>query len=409
MGTLPYITFVVALFSPLLYFAGAPSMVVVPFVLAAVLGIAGMIFGDKAKPVSSRVASLLAIVLAACPLAIPYAQSVRLGILEKRRAEVTKPIYEKMDADFEAVKPKIADYYKTYHVMPEFSALDLVGHVDEQGVYQKAPDVKLAAGEDPFSPIHNPLRWAAVRDSGVVIVSAGQDGEREMPLPGVLMDGPPANPLTGFAMTGVDPRTVTYDPTNGALGLGDVVHYYGRKPYEETFKPLFDGWTKADKLSPYAPTIKDNAADKDHDPQSARDNEGAEKLLAEKDYIGALALASRGLRVRDPLPIQWSPGDSRLDFTRGLALYHLGAFREAADAFGDYTVNTPNDASGHFYRAAALFFGRADRNQTLMHLSAAMQIDAQNPDAALAAACYDAVRQGSTTPPFPPPAVLQAK
>ena len=231
----------------------------------------------------------------------------------------------------------------------------------------------LTAPADPFAPGRD-LRWVSVRDKGVMLVSVGQDGVAEMPLPGVPMDGPPMHDMAKFALTGYDQRLRTYDPTNGSLGLGDVVRWVGRKEYSTTFEPLFDAWDEAHDQSPYNPTVKARSTAADPDPQSHRDAQGAERLLGDEDYLAALALATRGLNELESFEAEWSASEVRLNLTRGIALYHLGAYREAADALNIYLSYSPNDALGHYYIANALWRG-GNRGAAMEHMSAAAQID----------------------------------
>lgn len=402
-----FFAFVMALVSVGAFFAGFEGFSIVPMAITGVLAIFGLIFPAAEKPVSSRVACLLAAVLAATPLLVPVVRDFRIGMLEKQRQAETRPLYDRLEENVEETKPKIEAYYKRYGFFPNVNEDGVMRGVNRQGRLEMPPAMEgLVAPEDPFSSAGAPMRWVAVRGEGVMLVSRGQDGVEEMPLPGVMMDPPPADPMGSFALLGRDPRLNTYDPTNGALGLGDVVRYHGKKPYEETFGRLFDSWDQAHKASPYEPTETKRTTAPDPDPQSARDAKAAFRLVQQGDFLAALALASRSIQERHQYPAQWTDEDYQAGFVKGLALYHLGMFREASDALIEYTALSPNDPAGHFYLAAALY--RAGRSQdTRLHLAAASQIAPQDPIADRAHAALQAIERGSE-PSFPAPAALPA-
>lgn len=405
MRMFPAVSFMLALVAAIFFYVGLGGWVLVPFMLTVAAAVPGIILGDKEYPGSSRIACALAIVLAGTPLVAPKVQAFRLAQLERARAAETKPMYDQLATAVDALKPKIQDYFKKYGVMPELQAAQWLPYIDAQGqLHQRTPAPDLQLPSDPFKPDAK-LRMIAVRDTGVLFVSAGQDGQNEMPLPGVSIDGPPMYPLASFATTGVDPRTVTYDPTNGALGLGDIVMWHGRGKYEEAFDPLFKAWDLATARSPWAPTVKKAKTEIDKNPQSGRDATAADKLLGEGEPLAALALASRGLQARDIYPAQWNDADRTLDRVRGIALYNLGAYREAADALNNHLADSPNDAVAHYYMGACLFLG-GDRGAATQHFAAGSQINPADPVRDASEAAFQAATRGQT-PVLPEPWVIK--
>jgi len=299
----------------------------------------------------------------------------------------------------------VDEYYATHGFFPDLRGNEYLPYVGREGRLQAAvPMRRLEVPVDPFSSGNRPLRWAAIRDRGVVLVSVGQSGVAEYPLPPVLMDGPPAAPLAAFAMTGTDPRHRTYDPTNGGLSLGDVVHYAGRATYEEAMAPLFEAWDLAHSRAPWTPPAQRPRASRvqtgvQHDSQAARDAREALRLLEDRRYLAALALGSRAMRERARHEAQWTDSERQLGYIRGMALYHLAAYREAGDAFLEYVDLNPNDPVGHFYLGACLYIGQRPQD-ALIHLAAAAQIAPGHNITAIATQCYEAALAGRQ-PPFP--------
>ncbi|MCC6547974.1 hypothetical protein IT570_12480 [Candidatus Sumerlaeota bacterium] len=389
---LPYFAFAAAIFSVIFYQIGVPWLCIIPIALTLLFSAITLVQPDRDHPVSARVAALLAIPLAFTPVLVPWVKSVHYDYMSARRAKVTAPLYAKLDDSVKELQPAVGAYYKKFSVMPDLTGRETMQlALDRAGNPAKLPSMEgIRAPNDPFAKDSSPLRWVAVRDAGVLLVSVGQDGTAEMPLPGVLMDRPPANRLAGFAMTGVDPRMVTYDPTNGALSLGDDPRFIGEKSYEETFKPLFEAWNDADRVSPYRPTIPTYANEPDPNPQSVRDAKGAAELLAKKKYLAALCLASRAMNFRVPQQASWKPEEFDVERTRGYALYHLAAFREAADVLVDYAQVRPNEPYTHYIMGAALYYG-GNAEDAKKHLAAASQISATDPIANYAESAYQQI------------------
>jgi len=401
---LPPLAFMFAFFAVLMHLAGWGELLILPLAITALLALLGLAFAHPERPASSRIACLMAVALAASPLAVPWVQGIRLRHLENRRDAVTAPMFKAMDAQVQATKPAILAYHQQNGLFPDVYADKMLGYVDRTGALRQPPagTADLKPPRDPFLSGNSLMRWAAIRDKGVLLVSAGQDGVPEFPLPGVMMDGPPAEPMSDIATLGVDPRWKTYDPTNGAISLGDAVYFAGPISYEEAMKPLFSAWDAAHSSSAWRPTVLKHSADIDSDPQSARDAAGAEVLLSKSEWLAALALASRARGLRDPYQAQWKDADLRVDRTRGLALYQLGAFREAADALIDYVALQPNDALGHFYLGASLFQG-GNRDAAMIHLQAAAQISVTDPIEDTAYGIIQQIGRG-VAPSFPPAA-----
>jgi len=402
MQSMPFVAFVFAVIAVLIALNGFPTVALVPMALCAFAAFIGVAVGHAERPVSSRISCVMALLLATSPLTAPMLQELRLRQLERARAAETAPLYAEVDRAVGQLAPLLDAYAQAAGVFPDFNGTTPLPYINAQNAQvDPLPAPGIQPPSDPFHPQRAPMRWVAVRDYGVLMVSVGQDGVAELPLPGVFLDGT-AHPLAPFAAVGQDPRLVTYDPTNGGLGLGDVVRFHGRVSQDALFGELYRAFDAAEKASPWRPTVKKRASEVDPDPQSARDAAAAEKLQATGDNLAALALASRARNVRDRYPAQWKPADFSIDRTRGVALYHLGAFRESADALIDHLGSSPNDAIAHFWLAAAMA-GAGNRQAALMHISAAAQIDAASPAATASVARFEELSRGGK-PAFPPPA-----
>ncbi len=400
----PTLAFAIACFSVIFYFAGLEVLSFIPIAIVGFLFVVAMFAPPEQHPVSGRVAAFMALNLALLPIYLPIVQEVRYDQLEARRAAQTADMYRTIDEAMERLVPLIDEYYERHRRYPELDGETVLPYADAQGRIQEGNSMEdLRAPRDPFHPARNPMRWVAVRDRGVLLASVGQSGVKELGLPGVPMDGPPAHPLARFAQTGDDPRWKIYDPTNGALGLGDVVRYHGRVPWEEAMEPLFNAWDLAHRRSEFRPedVYRPRHRAPGDERQSVRDAAEAVRLLGQEEYLAALALASRAHRLRPPQTI-WRDEEYTVDLTRGMALYHLAAYREAADALIDYVAVVPNDAQAHYYLGAALHRG-GDRTSALVHLSAAAQID---PGAGIrhTAQQHLTIAQGGQMPPYPAPA-----
>lgn len=402
---IPFASFAIAVFTIIVYYIGFQEVGFALMGITAIFALAGMIFGDKDHPISGRVSSVLAAALAFAPVLGPMVKEFRLDQLAAQRAAETAPYYRQMDEIAAELEPEIFAYRERTGIYPDMQGEEVQPRVAPDGQLQTPPPApELAVPQDPFLKSGQDLRWIAVRDRGVLLVSVGQDGVAELPLPGIMMDPPPAHPMTGFAILGLDPRTRIYDPASGGLGLGDVVRWIGESDMKEAFADLYKAWDLAEDRSPYRPTEKKRPSDVDDNPQSARDSRAAEKLLRENEYLAAAALASRAINERHVYEAQWKAEDYRADMIKGIALYNLAAFREAADALIDYTVTNPNDAVAHYYLAAALYRG-GNPAAAETHLSAASVIDPQN---SISSAAYSALQslESNREPAFPTPGYL---
>ncbi len=404
----PTLAFAVACFSVIFYFVGLEALSFIPIAIVGFLFVVAMISPPEHFPVSGRVAAFLALNLALLPIYLPILGELRYQQLEARRAAQTADMYRQIDEAMEELGPRIDEYFERFRRYPELDGGQVLPYVDAQGRVQRGQAMEgLQAPRDPFHPARDPMRWVAVRDRGVILASVGQTGVKELGLPGVPLDGPPSHPLARFALTGDDPRWSIYDPTNGALGLGDVVRYHGHVPWEDAMEPLFNAWNLAHRRSEFRPedVYQPRQRAPGDERQSVRDAAEAQRLLGQEEYLAALALSSRAHRLRPPQTI-WRDEEYTVDRTRGMSLYQLGAYREAADALADYVAVEPNDAEAHYFLGAALHRG-GDRDAALVHLSAAAQIDPRANIRHMAHQHFT-IASGGQTPPFPEPRGLDS-
>lgn len=403
MALVPFIAFMTALLSVILYYGGLGFLSIIPFLITALFSLTGLIVGVKERPYSSRIASAMAALLGATPLIAPVVQDIRYAQLEAARAREMAPNYEKMAEIEEELTPEIMDYRQRHGIYPEFMGDKMLPYVDDNGALTDRPRwSEMEAPPDPFDA-SKPLRWVAIRDTGVLLVSVGQDGEPQMPLPGVAMDGPPMHPFAPLASVGADPRERRFDATGSPLGIGDLYIWVGEEDYEEAFFDLFTAWDNVHDESPYTPKEKRREEDT---PQSTLDSQAAQQFMKEGRWLAVLAAASRGANERHRYPAQWTPDDTLLDYIRGRAFYELGAFRHAADALLVYISSQPNDATAHFYAAAALYYG-GNQQGARLHLTAAQQIDPNNPVAGQADAILPQLDRNQR-PGFPVPAIVES-
>lgn len=407
MSTLPIVAFCLGLLGVMLFYGGLAEVSALPMAAGVIAGIAALLFGDKESPVGTRIAGATSIIFCITPVLIPVVQDLRMQQLATQRAAETRPLFAQLEERLGEIEPMIHEYYERRGYYPEIRGSEFLPFVGSDGRLRASEPMRgLDVPNDPFSPSSRPLRWAVLRDRGVIIASVGQSGVPEFPMPPVLMDGEPASPWAGFALTGTDPRHQTYDPTNGALSLGDVVHFVGKMDYEEAMEPLFDAWDYVHSRHPWVhpadrPRRSRGDTSIDQDSQSARDARGAKQLLEQGRYLAALALASRSARERPRHLAQWTDAETELGLIRGLAFYHLGCFREGADALLEYVDLHPNDPVGHFYLGAALHRGMRP-DDALVHLAAAAMIAPNHQITPLATQCYEAAL-ARQSPPFPSP------
>lgn len=408
MNLMPVFAFVCGLLAVILYYSGAPEASLLPMGLGVLLGVTALLFGSKEESAVTRGTGAIAALFALMPVAIPFVQQLRIDQLAGQRASQTRHLYERFEENIAEAAPLIDQYFETHGFYPDLRGEDYLPRVDDDGRLRTPPSLRgLASPRDPFSPVNASMRWIAVRDRGVLLLSVGQSEVAEYPAPPILMDPPPASAHAGFALTGADPRHHTYDPTNGALGLGDLIAFRGRVSYEEALDPLFAAWDEIHQRTSWIPPAqrprppRATQTTADPDSQSSRDAREAARLLEQGRYLAALALASRAHQERPRHEAQWSEHERGIAHTRAMALYHLGAFREAADIMIEHVDLEPNDPAGHFYLGAALHQGGRESDARI-HLAAAAQISPNHPITSLATRCYEAALARGT-PPFPPP------
>ena len=399
---MPMLAGISATIAVVLHFSGVEGAAVPMVGLTLILAIMGLISPGKEDKVSGRVFAVLCIVASATPFISDALRSFRLGQLERKRAAQTAPMYATLETVRGAFQTAASAYVQQYGVYPEFAVdgTPLPYIVADGSAVTAAPLEGFKIPPDPFVPGRT-LRWAAVGTEGVMLVSAGQDGVVEHPLPGPAMDGLPYDPLAPFAALGVDLRTVTYDPTNGALGLGDIVMWSGTKSRDEVFKRLDDAWTVATSRSPMLPEPKKGEAI----PlirQSDQDAKEAKKLFLEGNELAALMLAARAVPRRPPNTGTWTAEETGASALIGIVLYRAGHFRMAADALGDHLEMVPNDVEAHIYAGAASYLS-GDLQRARLHYAAASQIDPKHALVADADAAVLKVERGEA--PVMPPAM----
>lgn len=363
--------------------------------LAVVLGIMGIFYPGDSR-VEGRVTAIVSIVAGVLPILVPQIKLLALRMAEARRAKEMAPLYAKLDEQKKAIGDALVGYLKAHRYYPTYGKQgEQLQYVADDGLLYAHPlDVGVGPGRFPLDPFGNGrrLRWIAFGKEGALLVSVGQDGRPDMPIPGVWMDWPPADPVALMAVTGVDPRWVTYDPTNGALGGGDVTHWYGEKSYEDFMRPLHQAWDLAHQRAIFAPPRKEEM---DKERQSTRDAREAARLYAEGKDLAALALASRAVRGRYDTPKGWDEFEANAPATRGMALYQLGNYRGAADAFLDTFIGNPNNVEAHYYLGCSYYRG-GDQTNAMMHWSIAAQIDLNHPLWPEAQARIDELKAGKT-------------
>ena len=374
-------------------------------VIAAIIA---LMFRDENNPTTAVIAPILAIIMGSIPFTLPAVRDLRTWQLARARAIETAPMYAAFNKIVTDFTPEVQRYQKEHDVLPDFNGAAPVPYVNAKGALTRRPaNDRLSPPADPFVEDGRAIRWIAIRDEGVLLVSVGQDGAAELPLPGPPLDPAPAHPLAGFAQTGLDPRIAIYDPTNGALGLGDVVELLplADQTRATALAPLFAAWDLAQKTTPYAPTQGLGMTEKDPSPQSSRDATGAMKLLEQNEDLATVALASRGLRERSLFVAQWTDLDGQLERIAGTALYHLGAYRAAADSLILGLENRPNDVEAHFMLGCA-YYATNERDQAIRHWMIAAQIDPRGGEVCdRAGAAAEALRNGGR-PEIPRPRIL---
>ncbi|MDX2176783.1 MAG: hypothetical protein SF028_09955 [Candidatus Sumerlaeia bacterium] len=379
---------------------GADAAAVPLFVLCLVLGLLGLLFPGPEKPGAGRVYSALAILAGASPFIADALRDLRMSQLEAARARETAPLYERLEATRADAAARLAEYRAANGYVPELAAGEAtLPFVDRDGSVRNGPPIPgFAVPDDPFAA-GSPLRWARAGNAGALLVSAGQDGVVQLPLPGPMLDPAPASDWAPWAATGLDPRLASYDPTNGALSQGDVPLWVGDGAMAEAFAPLHAAWDEVHRAAPPVPPPPPGET-QGALRQATEDARAAERFFAEGRDLEALAAASRGLANRGGDPARWGAGEGRLGYLRGMALYHLGNHRAAADALAAHLAVDANDIDAHYHLAMAALLGN-DRPTAERHLSIAAQISVDSPVTGIAQAALDTLRRGGA-PVVPP-------
>lgn len=366
------------------------------FLLTAIFAILGMIYPDDESPASSRAYCVVAIIGAALPFIVPQVRALRYRIEERARAKETAPMYSDLARYEKDLASPLSSYRAMHGNYPDFHKGKLLPRLTPQGGFEPAPppDVAVYPPRDPFAP-NLDMRWLALGGEGVLLVSFGQDGIQDMALPGSVMDPPPANPFVLLGLSGLDPRHATYDPTNGALGLGDVVQWYGNEPLEKKAKFLHDAWDVVHRRFPPAPPKKKAEDERPSHVEARR----AEMLLDDGEDLAAMLLASRAINQLVGGPKIWSWEEKRAFFIRGLVLYRQGHFRAAADALVDAVTAHPNDPRVHLYLGSSYYRG-GDRANAILHWNISAQMSLEDPSSNSAAECLQAL-ENNQWPPMP--------
>ncbi len=388
-------------------FAGLHAVEIPFFALTLLLGIMGLRKpGVPESERQGRVVAVLAIALGLLPFFKPLVDSLILARMQAIRARQTAQMYTAMEKAAEDLSPALEAYRDSIGAYPMMFGNTALPQFRRDGTRVEVPgDLTLpAVPDDPFDTSKN-LYVYSVGAEGALIVSVGQDEVAEFPQPDDILpiDGTPGDPLAPFALAGVNLRTVTYDPTNGSLGTGDIVIWHGPEgsSYEETMKPLWDAWDEVDSLTPPPP----EDSEFDH-PLPEDDALTAESLLEDGKYLAAVAAASRAVQNRRVHPNFWKiPQLKKADFIRARALYHLGHYRSGADYVIDYLTYTPNDAEAHYWLGKMLYLGGRPE-ESRRHFAASFEMDPKGAVAQKAIDAWEAVK-GGKTPRFDMPWIVR--
>ena len=384
MGHFPILAALIAALNVLALFAGATVVQIPLFLIATLLAIAGLKNPGVDNPANGRTLSVFAILFAALPFAYPYVRALAFSRAEARRAIETAPTYTKFEQALKQLDADLNGYFDQYGTYPYLEGGEYLPMFDDRGVTRDpAPGTAPTMPPDPFQA-GEVLEIFPVGNVGVLVVSVGQDGVRDYPLPTLVLpiDGKPHDPLAPLALVGADLRSLTYDPTNGALSTGDLVGWISR---DGTAKNLEDNvWNE--RLSGY-------------------DAESAVRLFEDQDYLATIAATSRAVLNRRPHPNFWQvPELHEVDYWRALALFETGHYRLAADTMLDYLYFRPNDGDAHYWLGIFLWLG-GDPDLARRHLAAGFQVEPGSSQNQASADAYDAVRNRQV-PALPRPAIL---
>lgn len=346
------------------------------------------------------------IILAILPVFKPFIDAMIQEQFEKRQAEKMAPLYKEFDQAAQAIEPSVVSFYQEYGAYP---GVDETGTImpfiaADGNLMEIPPNALNAWKDDPFND-QRKLTLFPLGNRGALIVSVGQDGVSEMPPLKLILpiDAQPNDPMAPLITAGLDFRTRLYDPTNGSLSNGDLMKFVSARDdlkRDDVLKPIFDAWNDVDALSRKPPR---NLSEGEAWPPPEDDAELAEDFLKDENYLPALAAASRAVLQRRPHPNFWSTNQLKLaEFYKGRALYELGHYRSASDAFLNYTTNFPNDVEGQYWVGLTKWMG-GDREQAKRHMAAAFQIDPTHPrtkDAELAFQNLEARKQLTYPMPY---------
>lgn len=391
MGPVPVFAGIIAALAVIAMFADAYFLAVPMFLLTTLVAVFGFLKPGDESPANGRVMAVFAILFAGLPFVRPHIEALALARRERIRTAETVAQYANWEKGIESLTPQLDAFFDRYGILPAFEHGRAVPLFRPDGnPLEPGGILPIAAPTDPFTTAGGASIYP-VGALGALVVSVGQDGVGQFPPTryAVSMDGQPNDPLAPFANIGADLRLITYDPTNGSLSTGDLVHWHSRGGVtrDQAFKRLDDAWNKVNRLTPL--TAKGREP-KFYAPED--DALTAGNLFRESDWLGTLAAASRAVQNRRPHPNFWTNPDLfRADFYRGYALFQLGHSRAAADIFQEYLAVRPNDPEAHYWTGLAYFLG-GDVDSARFHLAASFQLEPNHPIARAGAEVYDAVR-----------------
>lgn len=409
MGVAPVLAGFFAFLNVLTIWAGGGLAVQLPLLILTIFtSIYGLAKPGEESPANGRTLSIFAIVFALLPFIKPQIEHWAYLRRERIRAQETAPRYEDLAQKIEQYEADLFAFREKWGQYPPLDGSTRYPMFDAQGARLNVPEN--AAPQPPFDSftLSSPMTVVPIGGTGALIISVGQDDQRDWPqLRDIIaIDGEPKDPLAPLAWTGVDLRTRTYDPTNGALSPGDVITWVSHTPLDkdDALKRLDDAWNRVHALTPLPKTKPQKGVEPI--PDAEDDARTAEKLLEDEEWLGAIAAASRAAANRRPHPNFWAgvPALARADFNRGYALFQLGHFRTAADFMLQYLQTAPNDVEALYWAGVCLYLGR-NYEGAKRHFAAAFQIDPNHALAPKAMAAYTAMN-AQRPPDLPRPWIL---
>lgn len=404
MGTFPVLSILTAALSIIAMFLGLGILAVPLFLAVLCLAAVGFWKPGNEAPANGRVLAFFAILIAFLPFLRPWIVDLAVARREAIRATETAPLYERFEESAATAAEALLAFHAEHGLFPAIDRSGRLPVFDADGhrrtdLLERVP----AMPSDPFAEGDN-LRAYPVGDWGVLLASAGQNAIHELPPPSATLsiDAQPNDPLAPFAWTGVDWRLLTYDPTNGAIGQGDLLHWVPAREgieYNEAFERLHRAWDRVHALTPQPP----RGANPDEYPRPEDDARTAAEMLEDEEWLASLAAASRAALNRRPHPEFWrnDPNLVRADLIRAQALYQLGHYRTGADYANDFGLVDGRNAEA-FYWMGLMYHLGGDNANARRALSAASQIDPNSPYAARAASALDALAS-QRSPDLPRP------